>query len=236
MKKVCMIAHRGYSYAYPENTALAFEKAAEHLSGGAETDVRVTRDGVLVCSHNSAAVLKDGTELPICEATYAELTAQPLKNLKTEDEVYLCTFERYLEIMREHDMICFIELKGLFTDEQEKQVMDTIKRVYDVSRCILQSFQCDNLLRIHAAYPELRLMLTYGARQRDEGGYECCFAHGVSIDADQYVLTEKLIEDFHAHGLDVAVWTCNTRESLERVLAMGVDFIESDVFGGAANE
>lgn len=231
MKKICMIAHRGYSAVYPMNTALAFQKAAEHHSGGAETDIRVTRDGVLVCSHNPEAVLQDGTELQVADSTYAQLTAQPLKNLKTDDEVYLCTFERYLEIMREHGMICFIELKGVFTDAQEKQVMDMIDRVYDVSRCILQSFEFDNLLRIHAAYPALPLMFTYGTRQHD---YERCFAHGISIDVDQYVMTDKMIADFHGHGLEVAVWTCNTQESMDRVRAMGVDYIESDVFGGEA--
>lgn len=229
MKSICMIAHRGYSARYLQNTELAFSKAAEHGSGGAETDIRVTQDGVLVCSHNAEAVLQDGTELQVAQSTYAQLTAQPLRNPKTQDEAYLCTFERYLEIMKEHDMICFIELKGVFTDAQEKQVMDTIERVYDVSQCILQSFQFDNLIRIHQVYPSLPLMFTYGTAQRD---YERCFDYGFSIDADQYVITEKMVEDFHARGLSVGVWTCNTRESLERCRALEVDYIESDVFGG----
>ena len=80
--------------------------------------------------------------------------------------------------------------------------MDMIDRVYDASRCILQSFEFDNLLRIHAAYPALPPMLTYGAGQRDD---ERCFAHGISIDVDQYVMTDKMIADFHAHGLEAAV-------------------------------
>ena len=90
--KICMIAHRGYSSKYYQNTELAFKGAAQHGSGGAETDIRVTSDGVYVTNHNSSVVLKDGTELEVADHTFAELTAQPLKQYKTLQDVYLCTY------------------------------------------------------------------------------------------------------------------------------------------------
>lgn len=34
-----MIAHRGYSFLYPENTALALTEAAKHGVEGVETDL-----------------------------------------------------------------------------------------------------------------------------------------------------------------------------------------------------
>ena len=61
--KPCFIAHRGYSGKYLQNTEEAFIKAVEHGSGGIETDVRITKDGVLVVNHNETAVFIDGTEL-----------------------------------------------------------------------------------------------------------------------------------------------------------------------------
>lgn len=228
-KPVCMIAHRGYSGSYPQNTELAFVKAHEHSSGGAETDIRITLDGIAVCSHNSEAVLKDGSVLEVGESTYAALTSQPLLNEKTADEVYLCTFRRYLQLMKSADMICFIELKGDFDDAREKQVMDIIDEEYDVSKCILQSFVFDNLVRLHKSYPSLPLMFTYGTAQTE---YERCFEYGFSIDADKCVITEEMVDAFHSRGLETGVWTCNTKESLDRALALGVDYIESDVFGG----
>ncbi|MBQ9997340.1 MAG: glycerophosphodiester phosphodiesterase, partial [Clostridia bacterium] len=45
---ICFIAHRGYSGKYQENTEEAFLEAVKHGSGGIETDVRTTADGVLV--------------------------------------------------------------------------------------------------------------------------------------------------------------------------------------------
>ena len=229
MNNICMIAHRGFSEKYFQNTELAFTKAAENKSGGAETDIRMTKDGVLVCNHNRDAILQDGTSLVISESTYAELTAQPLKNTLTDDDVYVCTFRRYLEIMRDNNMICFVELKDEFTDEQIVDVFKMVDEVYDLSKCILQSFDFDNLVRTHKLCPELGIMLTYG---KSESHYERCFEYGFSIDADYNIVTDKMIEDFHSRNLLVAIWTVNKKDDFDRCRKMDVDFIESDVFGG----
>lgn len=229
MKDICMIAHRGFSGKYHENTELAFTKACENASGGAETDIRMTKDGVLVCSHNRDVVLQDGTSLVVADSTFEKLTAQPLKNKRTDDKVYLCTFRRYLEIMKANNMICFVELKDEFTDEQISAVFALVEEVYELSKCILQSFDFENLVRIHRQIPSLPVMFTYGSGQSN---YERCFDYGFSIDVDQYVVTEKMIEDFHSRNLEVALWTVNENERLEYCRSLDVDYIESDVFGG----
>ncbi len=228
-KNICMIAHRGYSSAYPDNTEIAFLKAAENGSGGAETDVRITRDGVYVTNHNEDVDFADGTSLYVSESTYEELTAKPMENDKSDDVVYLCTFRRYLEIMKENNMICFIELKGAYTREQVKGVFEMVREVYDLSRCILQSFDVDNLIMARELFPELPLMLTYGSC---ESGYERCFDYGFSIDAEYTVITKEMIEEFHSRGLEVALWTVNDTEALEYCRSLDVDYIESDCFGG----
>ena len=43
-----IFAHRGFSGLYPENTMLAFRKAAEVGCDGIELDVQLTKDGVIV--------------------------------------------------------------------------------------------------------------------------------------------------------------------------------------------
>ena len=224
---VIMIAHKGYSGKYPENTALAFRMAGEHGSGGAETDVRMTKDGEYVTHHDDEIFFADGTSCLISEHTLEELRAKPMKNDTTNDVVYLTTFREYLEILRGYGMVCFIELKGPYTTEQVKGVFDLAREVYDLKKCILQSFGFENLLEARALFPDLPLMWTYG---KNESEYERCFAHGFSIDADQYVVTEKMILDFHAQGLEVGVWTVNDEKDVERFKAMGVDYIESDFY------
>lgn len=226
---ICMIAHRGYSGAYPQNTELAFREAAKHRSGGAETDIRRTKDGIFVCSHDAEVRFADGTELTVEENDFAALTAKPLKNDKTDDIVYLCTLRRYLEVMRDNGMVCFVELKGPFTDAQVGEVFDLVAEIYELKKCILQSFSFDNLLKAREQFPDLPLMWTYGTGERH---YERCFEHGFSIDVDRVVVTEQMVREFHDRGLEVGVWTVNDETELARITALGVDYIESDVFGG----
>lgn len=228
-KEICMIAHRGYSSRYQQNTALAFAMAAKHKSGGAETDVRITKDGQFVTNHNSEVVFADGSEVQVADATLAELRAKPLKNTKTKDEIYICTFREYLEIMKDNNMVCFVELKGEWPQEKIKEVFDMADEVYDLSKVILQSFSFDNLLLAHELFPKMPLMLTYGSA---ESGYERCFDHGFSIDVDYVTVSKKMIREFHDRGLEVGVWTANTPLVFAYCKALGVDYIESDVFGG----
>lgn len=224
-KEICMIAHRGFSGIYHENTALAFEKAAKHGSGGAETDIRKTSDGVYVCSHNSSVVLADKTELEVKDHTYAELTAQNLKK-KNIGKVKLCTLREYLQIMKANNMVCFIELKGDFNDAEIKEIFDICAEEYDLSKCILQSFSMDNLLKARKIVPDLPLMLTYGIGD----SYEGCIENGISIDADYHAATEEMVKEFHDAGLEYAVWTANDIFALEYCKSLGVDYIESDLF------
>lgn len=226
---VCMIAHRGLSSLYPDNTEIAFIKAAENGSGGAETDIRITRDGIPVLCHNREAVFYDGTVRTVRDSTFSELTEKPLFNNKSEDTVYLCTFRKYLEIMRDNNMICFVELKDDFSEQQIKEIFSMVSEVYELKKCILQSFDFENLIKAHSLFPDLPLMLTYGS---NESGYERCFDYGFSLDIDYKVCNKKTVDDFHAKGLEVAVWTANSEEALLYSRKLGVDYIESDVFGG----
>lgn len=225
--KTCMIAHRGYSSKFHENTESAFIAAAEHGSGGIETDVRVTSDGGLVCSHDGTVMFDDGTALAVGDSTLAELTAKPLKNKVSGDVVYLTTFRRYLEICRDHDLICFIELKSRFSGEQIRQIFGMAAEVYDLSKCMLQSFCFEDLLKARELFPDLKIMLTYGM---GDGDWERCLGHGFDIDADYKISTWHMVREFQSRGLKVGLWTANTEEALEFCRALKPDFIESDVF------
>jgi glycerophosphoryl diester phosphodiesterase len=47
-----VVAHRGSSGLHAEHTLIAYETAIEEGADALECDVRLTRDGVLVCVHD----------------------------------------------------------------------------------------------------------------------------------------------------------------------------------------
>jgi len=67
------IAHRGYSAAYPENTLPAFAQALAVGAALVETDLRLTADGAVVCSHDPTLERLAGRPDAIAALTAAEL-------------------------------------------------------------------------------------------------------------------------------------------------------------------
>jgi len=62
MESPKIFAHRGYRAKYPENTAIAFQKAVSLGVHGIELDVRLTRDGTGVVIHDATVDrTSDGT-------------------------------------------------------------------------------------------------------------------------------------------------------------------------------
>lgn len=68
-----VIAHRGYSTGYPENSLAAFEAAVAAGADAIETDVRLSRDGVPVCSHDADLKRLRSRDAQIADLDAAEL-------------------------------------------------------------------------------------------------------------------------------------------------------------------
>ncbi|MGB3072507.1 MAG: glycerophosphodiester phosphodiesterase family protein [Ottowia sp.] len=69
-----VIAHRGYSGLYPEQTRMAYEKAADAGADMLELDMHMTRDCQLVARHNSW--LGDNTNIADVAAVNAEVASR----------------------------------------------------------------------------------------------------------------------------------------------------------------
>src|SRR3569833_4569377 len=69
-----VVAHRGASAERPGHTLAAYELALQEGADGVECDVRLTKDGHLVCVHDRRVDrTSNGTGL-VSEMTLAELT------------------------------------------------------------------------------------------------------------------------------------------------------------------
>nr|WP_312988897.1 glycerophosphodiester phosphodiesterase family protein [Comamonas koreensis] len=73
-KQPQVIAHRGYSGMYPEQTRMAYEKAADAGADMLELDMHMTRDCQLVARHN--AWLSDSTNIADVAKTNAAVAAR----------------------------------------------------------------------------------------------------------------------------------------------------------------
>lgn len=68
-----ILAHQGGEGEYPSNSLLAFTKAHQAGSDALDTDLQVTKDGVLVLFHDDTLDARTNGTGPISDKTYAEL-------------------------------------------------------------------------------------------------------------------------------------------------------------------
>ncbi|MSP48752.1 MAG: hypothetical protein EXQ95_05425 [Alphaproteobacteria bacterium] len=80
---VLVIAHRGFSAAHVENSLEAFEAAIAAGADAIETDVRLSRDGVPVCSHDPDLKRLRGRSESVADLDAAELEREGVLTLST---------------------------------------------------------------------------------------------------------------------------------------------------------
>ena len=101
-----IIAHRGYHYYYPENTIKSyFEAVKRNLS--IELDIRMTKDGYIICMHDRYTKRLLGKN-----GKTSNMTLKQIRNFKikgTNENVPL--FEDVLKIVR-GSVPLLIEIKG----------------------------------------------------------------------------------------------------------------------------
>ena len=73
-----LFAHRGSRFEYDENTLPAFKASYDAGLRGFETDIRMTRDGELVISHDETLA-----RLTPCKRVVETMTADEIRKVKT---------------------------------------------------------------------------------------------------------------------------------------------------------
>lgn len=222
------VAHRGYSHSYLANTEEAFRAAARMTFYGIETDIRKTKDGYFVCNHDATVKYADKSELTISSAKLDALLEKPLENDKTDEDAYLCTFEKYLRACKEGKKVAVIELKESFAIKDLRSILAIIDREYDRKKVTFISFSYYPLGLLRQEAPSIPLQ--YLSQEENDPKFKACLNNGISIDVKQTILTEELVTTFHDAGLTVNVWTVNDEEDLQTALQLGVDYITTDLF------
>ncbi|CAG58853.1 uncharacterized protein GVI51_E05379 [Nakaseomyces glabratus] len=105
-----VISHRGYKAKFPENTLLGFENAYKAGADAIETDVQVTKDGVMVINHDASTGRLYNKDLTIVDSTLEEL-----KKLRTiNGDQQILTLEELLHWLLEHrDTKLLLDVKPL---------------------------------------------------------------------------------------------------------------------------
>ena len=225
-----IIAHRGLSGIEKENTNAAFVAAGNRSYFGIETDIRRTADGHFVVNHDKDLLRVAGENIPVETVSLSVLQNVVLfdkDGTKDRADLRPCTLENYIGICKKYEKHCVLELKSDFTPEETQSFIDIIKSLDYLDHVTFISFKYQNLVQIREILPTQSIQYLFSL-VTDEV-VEQAISQNFDVDVRYDSLTPENIQKFHDAGLKVNCWTVDKKEVAEALVAMGVDYISTNI-------
>lgn len=235
--KPLVIAHRGGALESTENTILAFQRAARICADGIETDIRLTRDNVVVVYHDDYFGRVEGlpqaqrTRL-VSDLTYSELEAQTLIPVGDDNGTRRApTFAELLANVK--GVLLNVELKRCaHFDELVSRTIAALKNFPELDRVVLETPDLETAQKVRAAMGT-RIKLHINPGYDDSVPFSQSLErvlkfkpHSVSVSYRKF--SREIVELAHKAGVEVWVWTVNTPDVAEAMALLGADAIKSD--------
>lgn len=224
-EQINLIAHRGLSGEFCENTLPAFLHACKSNFYGIETDIQFTKDNKMICFHDKTIKRLMGEKLAISEVNYKDLIKKPIKNCDNDHTI--CTFKHYLKTCKKYKKHCIIEIKQRVNTSQLDMLLKQIKRLRYLKNCIIISFNSSVLTYLRGKEPKLELQLLVGNPIKRYIDY--CKKYNIDVSLYDRIILGDTIAKLKAHGIKVGVWTINNRDIALKYIHMGVNYITSDI-------
>jgi glycerophosphoryl diester phosphodiesterase len=214
-----IIGHRGASGYYPENTLTSFKKALEMGVDMIEFDVHALPSGEVVVMHDHRINRTTNGMGYVLNSSFADLR---LLDAGGSDTVP--TLEEVIELVDKRVPLN-IELKGHKSAVAVADILKTyLQRGWDTDDFVVSSFNHHDLKHFKDLMPDINVAalmdaipLNYSAFAEDLQAFAVCPGDGA--------ISKEYVDDAHARGLDVYVWTINDAEEAERMYMLGVDGI-----------
>ncbi len=205
-----------------------------------ETDLRLTRDGVLVCFHDPTLDRTTNGSGPVSDLTFEDLSGLDAghRHFGVEGPAFrgrkirVPTLEEAIVAFPEVSFVVDLKSEGL-----AEPLNDLIERLDAHDRLIVGSFS-DHRLEEFRMVSRGRVATSTGSAEARSWLLASRVGRGVLSDAVALqlprhsrglrVVDRKLMEAAHARGLQVHVWTINTLAEMGELLDLGVDGIITD--------
>lgn len=233
-----IIAHRGGALESTENTIAAFQRAARIGADGIETDIRLTRDGVVVIYHDDNFGRVEGlapaqrTRL-ISDMNYSDLSAQTL--VPVGEDMGGRRVPTLSDLLSQVKSVRLnIELKrcARFNELVNKTIEILKGSPAELDRIVLETPDLNTAEKV-------REQLGSRVRLHINPGYDGTVPYSVSLErvlkfrphsisVSYKKLSQEVVELAHKAGVEVWVWTVDSPEIAQAMRWLGVDAIKTD--------
>lgn len=219
-------AHRGFSAAAPENTLPAFQLAIDQGCERAELDVQMTKDGVVMVTHDTNMRRCAGRSQNIYDLTYDEVRKLDAGRWfgKKYAGTKVPTLAEVLDLCK-GKIELNIEIKpNAATPELEAETLRIIREKGFENNCVITSQSYETLCKVKELAPGISTgyILALGVGSY----YDLPAADFFSVEST--FITSGMVQQVHLHGKTVSAWTVNREEDASDLLSLGVDDIITD--------
>ncbi len=212
------VAHRGAMALAPENSLLAFTKAAELGIDSIETDVRLSADGLPAIIHDPTLTRTHGHKVHVGTTTMAELQRLGVPSLSTMLDSFAVDFD------------VIIDLK-----EKSAKLAESVGRAVAVSdraaRCFVTGSDLNLLRRAQALAEGLRLSWTIGARHgtlTPAAVVEAAVAGVSELAVHAPEVSAELVAQARSLGIDVRAYGIKTPAIARQLVELGCTTLTLD--------
>jgi glycerophosphoryl diester phosphodiesterase len=242
-----VVAHRGASAARPEHTLAAYELALKEGADGVECDVRLTRDGHLVCVHDrrldrtstGAGLVSTMTLAQLRELEYGAWH-DSWRADGTQGDTSLLTLDALVSLVLDWNrpVKLFIETKHpvRYGSLVESKLLALLHRFgiaspasADLSRSVVMSFSAAAVWRIRRAAPMLPTVLLGGsARYLTSSAATAVGATAVGPSLAALKEYPQLVDRAGAQGRSVYCWNVDEYQDIDFCRELGVAWIATN--------
>ena len=235
-----IVAHRGASRHAPENTIPAFELAWGDGADAIECDVRLAKDGHIVCIHDDTTQRVSDGNLVISESTLDDLRkldAGACCREKYRGTVIPTIAEVFSTIPDAHRI--YIEIKC--GTEIIPGLLEEINRSgLKQEQIVVISFNTEVIQEIKAKAPQFKVFWLSGFKRYESGkttpSLETVLetlkhTKADGFDSSKDIIDEPFVRSIMEHGYEYHVWTVDDLETAERFRKWGAKSITTNVPG-----
>ena len=212
MGKTIVIAHRGFTRDFPDNTLESFRAAREIGVDGVEFDVQETADGAFVVYHDDSI---DGKSI-------SELTSEGISLLRIGGRYRVPTLQQALQVLG-RGLVLLVELKQVRSLEA---FLSLLRVRLDADFTVLVSLDVALIGRLAGLAPDFTCAVI--GDPADAGGDLPVHktAGFTQVRCDN--VSAETVSIAHGNGELVFAWDGGSEDHLRKALRCGVDIVMTD--------
>lgn len=235
---VDVVAHRGSSGAAPENTLAAIQLAIEQKADVVENDIQRTRDGELVIMHDTTLARTTDVEQVFPDRVPWSVGDFSLAEIKRLDagswfapefagERVPTLAEWVNAVGQQAGMLLEPKAPELYPGieadiDKELRSLPAFNRALNAGRVVVQCFNHVWLRAYKDRAPDVPVGLLFGTKPT-EVEIAAAATWAQQVNPALGAIDQATVDQVHAHGMDINVWTVNAGSDMRRAINWRVD-------------